>query len=114
MADPVWYLGLQSPVSEIINKLELIYGTVASFDILKQSFYKLQQGKMEKLLVHVTHLEGMVNVVQQEYPMIVRAIKVQKQLRDCLFHGLHKKLCNSMYYLYDDPRIIYPQLVTAA
>ena len=33
-ADLVQYLGLQSPVSEIINKLELLSGTVASFDIL--------------------------------------------------------------------------------
>ena len=47
-ADLVWYLGLQGPVSEIINKLELIYGTMASFDILMQKFYKLQQGKTGK------------------------------------------------------------------
>ena len=40
--------------------------------------------------------------------------KVQKHLRDCLFHGLHKELCNSMHYLYDDLRVMYPKLMTVA
>ena len=40
--------------------------------------------------------------------------EVQQHLRDCLFHGLHKQLHDSMHYLYDDTRIMYPQLVTAA
>ena len=44
MADLVQYLGLQALVSEIISKLELVYGTVTSFDILMQNLYKLQQG----------------------------------------------------------------------
>ena len=41
MADPVWYLGLQALVAKIMNKLELVYRTVASFDILMQNFYKV-------------------------------------------------------------------------
>ena len=36
-------------MSEIINKLELVYGTVASFNILMQNFHKLHQGKTEKV-----------------------------------------------------------------
>ena len=48
MANLVWNLWPQALVSEIINKLELVYGTVASFDILIQNFYKLQQGRTEK------------------------------------------------------------------
>ena len=35
-ADLVGYLGLQAPVSKIMNKLELVYGIVASFVILIQ------------------------------------------------------------------------------
>ena len=58
MADLVQYLGPHAPVSEIITKLELKYGTVASFDILMQNLYKLQQGKIEKVLAYVTPLEG--------------------------------------------------------
>ena len=51
-------------------------------------------------------------MVQQEYPNMLSAGQVQKHLRDCLFHGLHKQLCNSMPYVYDNPRVMYPQLVT--
>ena len=40
-ADLIQYLGPQALVAEIINKLELVYGTVASFDILMQNLYKL-------------------------------------------------------------------------
>ena len=48
VANFVLYLGLQALVSEIINKVELIYGAMASFDTLMQNFYKLLQGKTEK------------------------------------------------------------------
>ena len=58
--DPIWYLGPQAPVSEI-NKLELFYGTLASFDISMHNFYKLPQGKTEKM----TQLEGALNAAQQ-------------------------------------------------
>ena len=101
-------------MSEMISKLELIYGTVASFDILMQHFYKLQQGKTEKVQVYVTHLEGTLNAVKQEYPMMLSAGIGQKHLRYCLFHGLCKQLHDSMCYLYNDLRIMYPELLTAA
>ena len=48
MANLVWYLGLQAQVSEIINKLELVYGTMESFGILMQNVYNLQQGIKQK------------------------------------------------------------------
>ena len=48
-ADLVQYLGLQALVAEIINKLEHAYGTMVSFDILMQKFYRLQQSKVEKV-----------------------------------------------------------------
>ena len=48
MGDLVWYLGQLALVSEIFSTLELEYGTMASFHILIQNSYKLQQGKTEK------------------------------------------------------------------
>ena len=42
MVELVQYLGPHAPVSDIINMLELIYGTIASFDTQMQNFYKLQ------------------------------------------------------------------------
>ena len=55
-----------------------------------------------------------MNVVQQEYLTMLSANEVQQHLRNQLFHGLIKQLWDSMHYLYDDARITYPQLVTAA
>ena len=101
MADLVCYLGMHAPVSEYINKLELKDGTAVSFDVLIQMFYKLQQGMMEKVPIDVTQLEGVLNVVQQEYPHMLSVGKVLNHLRDCLFHGLHKQLYDSVHYLYD-------------
>ena len=77
MADLVQYLGLQAPLSEIINKLEPVYGTVVSFDISMQNFYKLQ-GKTERMTVYVTQLEGALNAVQQKYPTMLSASMVKK------------------------------------
>ena len=88
VADLFQSLGLHGAVSHIINKLELMCGTIASFNILMQNFYKLQQGRMERVLICVIQLEGVLNVVQQEYPNMLHASKVQKQLRDNLFQGL--------------------------
>ena len=73
-------------MSEIINKLELVYGTVASFIILMQNFYTLQQGRTGKVTLYVTWLEGVLNAVQQEYPTMLSVSEVQKHLRDHLFH----------------------------
>ena len=90
MADLVQPLGQHAPVSQVINKLELMYGTIALFDILIQKFYKLHQGKMEKVPAYMTQLEGVLNAVQQEYSNMLSVGKVQKHLRDHLFHGLQK------------------------
>ena len=66
------------------------------------------------ITVYETWLEGALNVAQQEYPMMLSVSEAQKHLRDGLFHGLCKQLHDSMCYLYDDMRIMYPQLMTAA
>ena len=78
---------------------------MASFDILMQMFCKLQQGKMEKMTLYLTQLEGALNVGQQEYPMMLNPCEVQKHIRNFLFHGLCKQLHNSMHYLYNDTKI---------
>ena len=88
-------------MAEIINKLELVYGTVASFDIWMKKNYKLQQNQLEKVTLYVTQLEGALNAVQHEYPLMLSASEVQQHLRECL----HKQLHDSMCYLCDDTRI---------
>ena len=69
-----------------------MYGTVASFDSLMQFFCKLQQGKTEKVAVIVTQLEQVLNLVQQEYPIMLSASEVQNHLRDHLFFVSYKQV----------------------
>ena len=45
---------------------------------------------------------------------MLSAGEVWQHLRDHLFHRLHRQLSDSMHYLYDDVRITYAQLMTAA
>ena len=71
--DLVKYLGLQTLVAELISELELVYGTMASFDISMQNCYKLQQSKTEKVTLYLTQLEGVLNAVWQEYLIMVSA-----------------------------------------
>ena len=49
-ADMAHYMGPTAGVSEILEKLSIIYGMVASFDMLMQNFYKIMQGVMKKCL----------------------------------------------------------------
>ena len=64
------------------------------------------------MLVYMTQLEGALNAVQQEHPNMLSMGKFQKHLQDCHFDGLQKQLHDSMHYLYDSPRKMYPQLIT--
>ena len=55
------YMGLTASVSNILQKLTVIFGTVMSFDMLMQNFYKVTQGNHEKVPSFTTRLEGTLN-----------------------------------------------------
>ena len=54
-------LGPTASVSDIIQKLMVIFETVASFDVLMQNFYKVTWGNQEKMPSFATRLEGTLN-----------------------------------------------------
>ena len=56
------YMGPTASVSKILEKLSVIFGTVASFDILMQNFYKISQGN-EKAPSFATRLEATLNQI---------------------------------------------------
>ena len=57
-ADMAWYMGPTASVSDILEKRLVIFGTIASFDMLMQNFYKITQGSNEKVPSFATRLEG--------------------------------------------------------
>ena len=62
VADMAHYMGPTAGVSEILEKLSVIFGTVTSFDMLMQNFYKISQGN-EKVPSFATKLEGTLNQI---------------------------------------------------
>ena len=57
------YMGPTASVSNILQKLTVIFGTVASFDVIMQNFYKVMQGNHEKVPSFTTRLEGTLNQI---------------------------------------------------
>ena len=68
VADMAWYMGPTASVREIHQKLTVIFGMVASFDVLMQNFYKVTHGNHEKVPSFATRLEGTLNQIWLKCP----------------------------------------------
>ena len=86
VANLMWYLSTYAPVFQMVDKLELIFGLVASFDILMQNIYRLQQLRTKQM--SVTNMEGALNAVQKDHPHILSQTEIHNHLQDWLCHGL--------------------------
>ena len=82
------YMGPTASVAHILCKLLVIFGMVASFDILVQSFYKATQVSNKKVLSFAMRLEGTLNQIQLQCPRRMMDLEAQQHLMDCLFHGV--------------------------
>ena len=51
-------------VAHILQKLTIIFGTAALFDMLMQNFYKVVQSNHEKVPSFATRLEGTLNQIE--------------------------------------------------
>ena len=87
---------------------------MASFDILMQNFYKVTQGNNEKVPYFTTRLEGTLNQIKLQCLRRMMDLEAQQHLKDCLFHGVCKHICNSICYLYSTPNTFYLQLMVTA
>ena len=112
-ADMANYMGPTAGVSEILEKLLVIFGTVMSFDVLMQNFYKISQGN-EKVPSFATRLEGTLNQIRIKCPSRIADHEVPGHLKDRLFHGIKKHVRDSIRYLYSNPQTTYSKLVVTA
>ena len=108
------YMGPTACVSDILWKLTVIFGTVASFDVLMQNFYKVNQGNHEKVPSFTMRLEGTLNQIRLKCPRWIADCEVTWHLKDQLFHGVHKNIRDSIRYLHSNPKTTYSQLMVAA
>ena len=79
-----------------------------------QEFYRIAQGKSEKVQTFVLHLEQALKAIKQQHPYAMTEEEGHRHLKDCLFHGLKPNLLNALHYLYDKPDCQYSQLVMAS
>ena len=88
-ADMARYMGPTAGVSKILEKLLVIFSTVASFDVLMQNFYKILQGN-EKVPSFAASLEGTLNQIRIKCPGRIANHEVPSHLKDQLFHRIKK------------------------
>ena len=112
-ADMAHYMGPTAGVSNILEKLSVIFGTVTSFDVLMQNFYKISQGN-EKVPSFAMQLEGTLNQIRIKCPGRIADHEVPSHLKDQLFHSVKKHVRDSVQYLYSNPRTTYSELVVTA
>ena len=114
VADMACYMDPAARVSKILEKLSVIFGTVASFDVLMQNFYKITQGGNEKVPSFAMRLGGTLNQIRIRCPGQIMDCEVPWHLKEQLFHGVRKQVRDSIRYLYGNPQTTYSKLVVAA
>ena len=100
-------------LDDILEKFKWLYGSVESSDTLMQEFYRITQGKSEKVQTFVLCIERALKAIKQQHPYAMTEEEGHRHLKDHLFHGLKPNLCNALCYLYDKPYSQYSQLVMA-
>ena len=108
------YMKPTTNIDHILHKLSVIFGTVASFDVLLQNVYKVSQGNNKGVPSFAMRLEGTLHQIQLQCPGRMTDLEAQQHLRDCLFHGVRKHTHDSIQYLYNSPSISYSQVMIAA
>ena len=68
VADMAWYMGSIAGVFDILDKLTVIFRTVALFDVLMQNLYKIIQGNNKKVPSFTTRLEGTLSQIRLSAP----------------------------------------------
>ena len=86
------YMGPTASVAHILWKLLVIFGMVASFDVLLQNFYKVTHGNNEKVSSFAMRLEGTLNQMRLQCPGGMTDLEIQQHLKDYLFHGFRKHI----------------------
>ena len=61
--DMVRFLGPTFSVNAILDKLDSLYGSVSTFNVMIQGFYRKSQGRSESMVHYVARLGGKLNEI---------------------------------------------------
>ena len=57
----VQFLGPGLSIKAILDKLDSLYGSLSTFDVMMQGFYRESQGRGKSVTHYVVRLEGKLN-----------------------------------------------------
>ena len=96
VADAICCLPPGAILDDIFGKFKWLYRSVESFDTLMQEFYRIMQGKNEKVQTFVLHLERALKAIKQQHLYAMTEEDGHQHLRDHLFHVLKPNLYNAL------------------
>ena len=91
-ADMARYMSPTTSVAHILQKVMVIFGTVALLDVLIQNFYNVTHSNHEKVPFFAMRLEGTLNQIRLQCPGRIMDWEVQQHLKGCLFQRVSKHI----------------------
>ena len=95
------------PLDMILKKFTIIYGNVKSFNLIMRDFYRADQGEDETIPSFATRIEGFLSQIRDRISNQLPHQDKQRLLKDCLFHGSRKSICDSVKYCFADAHVDY-------
>ena len=114
VADAVRFLGDGTSIDDILAKLEDMYGTVGSRDVLMTDFYKIKQGPGELVAVFCNKIEGSLNKICMRCPGKITPEEIKTHLKDRLFNGMKYDLRVGVRHCYEQEDTTYSTLMGEA
>ena len=101
--DMVRFLGPALSVNVILDKLDSLYSSMPTFDVMMQGFYKGSQEKSESIACYVARLEGKLNEIWVKHPSMVSEAETVGYIRVYLFYGLRKPFREVIHAIFYNP-----------
>ena len=98
-------MGPNASVTQIVEKLNIIFATVASYDALMGNFYKLDQDEVETVCTFANKIDDLLSEVRQMFSNDLT--QAQAKLKECLFHEIRKIIRDSISLHYDNSKVTY-------
>ena len=93
----VSFLGPTPSVKAILDKPDSMYGSVSTFDVMMQGFYRESQGRSKSVTYYVARLEGKLKEISVKHLNKVSEAEAAGYIQDHLFYGLRKLFQESIH-----------------
>ena len=103
-------VGFEESVEMLLDKVEDRFGEKLTVDGLQHDFYKITQGKNEKVRQFAGRLETQFKKLKEKVPRCYN----NSMLKERLIHGMHQQLKNSIRFCYKRKETTYEKLFREA